>query len=111
MSAATASNSRPTLDDIGALLGRGGSPPSAVARWLREAPWRPAAIVAAAGGVALAASQAIGEGLPEGRGRASLVLGVFTGLEAAGILLGYLLFRSPLALIREEPRAGGASAA
>jgi len=99
------------LDDLGAILGRSGSPPSAVSRWLREAPWRPAAIVAAAGGVALAASQAIGEGLPEGRGRASLVLGVFTGLEAAGILLGYLLFRSPLALIREEPRAGGASAA
>ncbi len=31
---------------------------------------------------------------------AALVIGVFVGLEAAGILLGYALFRKPLSLIR-----------
>lgn len=98
------------LDDIGAILGRGSAPPSAVTRWLRAAPWRFAAIVAVAGGVVLALSQAIGEGLPPGTGRAVLVLGVFTGLEAAGILLGYLCFRTPLALVRKEPRAAAAGA-
>jgi hypothetical protein len=90
------------LDDVGAILGRRGAAPSAMTRWLRAGPWRFAVIVAVAGGAALAVSQAIGEGLPAGAARAVLVLGVFTGLEAAGILLGYLCFRKPLALIRDE---------
>jgi hypothetical protein len=97
-----ASSSEDLLDDLGAILGRGAAPPRAGTRWLRAAPWRFAAIVAVAGGVGLAVSQAIGEGLPPGAGRAVLVLGVFTGLEAAGILLGYALFREPLALLMRQ---------
>ncbi len=88
------------VDDLGAVLGRGNAVPRGITRWLRAGPWRPAAIVAVVGGIGLAASQAIGEGLPSGAGRAVLVLGVFTGLEAAGIILGYALFREPLSLLR-----------
>ncbi|MGD0993857.1 MAG: hypothetical protein ABR998_15450 [Gemmatimonadales bacterium] len=91
------------LDDLGAVFRRGTAAPSRVTRWLRAGPWRVAAIGAAVGGVGLAASQAIGEGLPGGAGRAVLVLGVFTGLEAAAILFGYALFRRPLSLILDRP--------
>ncbi len=90
------------LDDLAAVFGRAGAAPGRVTRWLRAAPWRLAMIVALAGGVGLAISQAAGEGLPSGAGRAALVLGVFTGLEAIAIILGYLFFRRPLALVREE---------
>ena len=93
------------LDDLGAVLGRRGAPPGAVTRWLRTRPWRLAVIVAVVGGVLLAATQAAGEGLPPGAAPASLVLGVFAGLEAAGILLGYLCLRRPLALVLEERAA------
>jgi hypothetical protein len=92
------------LDDLGALVGRRNATPGPVTRWLRAGPWRFAAIVAAAGGVGLALSQAIGEGLPGGSGRAGLVLGVFTGLEAAAILFGCALFRTPLALLKTARR-------
>ena len=91
------------LDDLGALLGRRGAPPNAVTRWLRAAPWRFAVVVALAGGALLAVVQAVGEGLPPGAARALLVLAVFTGLEAAGILVGYFCFRRPLALVLERP--------
>jgi hypothetical protein len=91
------------LDDLGAVFRRGAAAPSRVTRWLRERPWRVAGIAAVVGGVGLAASQAIGEGLPSGAGRAVLVLGVFTGLEAAAILFGYAFFRRSLALILDKP--------
>jgi hypothetical protein len=90
------------LDDLHGLLGGQTGGPG---RWLRAKPGRFAALVAVAGGAGLAASQAMGEGLPGGAGRALLVLGVYTGLEALAVVLGYTLFRRPLALIRERDRA------
>ena len=91
------------LDDLGAMFRPGAAAPSRATCWLRARPWRVAAIVAAVGGVGLAASQAIGEGLPGGADHVVLVLGVFTGLEAAAILFGYALFRRPLSLILDRP--------
>ncbi len=84
------------LDDLSALLGKS----EALSRRLRARPWRVVVLAALAGGLALALVQAVGEGLPPTTGRALLFLGVFTGLEAAGILLGCVLFRRLLGLIR-----------
>jgi hypothetical protein len=74
----------------------------AFARWLRARHWRVVAVVAVASGLALAATEAFGEGLPASARRALLVLSVFTAIESAGILLGYALFRRRLGLVRTE---------
>jgi hypothetical protein len=99
----TAAPADDLLDDLGALVGRRNAAPNRATRWLRGGPWRFAAVVAVMGGGTVALSQAIGEGLPGEADRAVLVVGVFTGLEAAAILLGGALFRAPLALLRAEP--------
>jgi hypothetical protein len=82
------------LDDLHA--------PDRVVRWLRAHPWRFALWIAVAGGLALALLEALGEGLPASARRALLVLGVFTGIEATAIVLGFALFRRRLALLRVE---------
>jgi hypothetical protein len=82
------------LDDLHA--------PKRVARWLRAHPWRFALWIGVAGGLALALLEALGEGLPASARRALLVLGVFTGIEAAAIVLGFALFRRQLRLLRED---------
>jgi hypothetical protein len=94
------------LDDLAAALGRtraaahrtsGGFP-----RWLRTHHWRIVVATALGLGLGLAAAEAFGEGLPASARRALVVLGVFTGIEAVGILIGYALLRRPLALVRAE---------
>lgn len=82
------------LDDLHA--------PKPVARWLRAHPWRCVVWSAVIGGLALALLEALGEGLPASARRALLVLGVFTGIEGLGIVLGFALFRRQLGLLRTE---------
>jgi hypothetical protein len=96
------------LDDLAAAFGRaplrasaGGFP-----RWLRTHHWRIVAGVALAGGLGLAAAEALGEGLPASARRALVVLGVFTAIEALGILLGYAFLGRPLALVRSAAVTG-----
>ncbi len=102
----TPARAQDLLDDLhGVFGGETGAP----ARWLRASAWRIAGIVAALGGVTLAATQAIGEGLPGTAARALFVLGVFTGCEALAILTAFALFRRPLALIGD--RNGGSAPA
>jgi hypothetical protein len=74
----------------------------AISQCLRAHPWRSVGLIAAAGGFALALSEVFGEGLAGTTRRALLVLGVFTGIEAAGVVLGYALFWRLLGLRRAE---------
>ncbi len=73
-----------------------------IATWLRTHNGRIVAILALVAGLSLAAIEAVGEGLPATAPRAALVLAVFIGIEAGGVLVGYLLFRHHLSLIRAE---------
>lgn len=104
------------LDDMHALFARGGAGATGEAReraadalrarpisqWLRAHQWRVVALVAGAGGLALALIETLGEGLPGAVRRALLLGGVITGIEALGILLGYALFWRLLGLLRKE---------
>jgi hypothetical protein len=88
---------------VGALTGTmGRMRERSVAQWLRTHHWHCIALIALAGGLGLAATQALGEGLPDTARRALLVFGVFTGIETAGIVLGYALFWRLLGLVRVE---------
>ncbi len=61
--------------------------------------WRAGLLVALGMGLALIGVEMVGEGLPN-RNIILMVLAVFIGLEAAGVLLGYSLFRRYLGLFR-----------
>jgi hypothetical protein len=73
----------------------------ALTSWLnpRKHPWSIAALLALGMGILLIAAEAIGEGLPQAR-LILLVFGVFIGVESAGVLLGYALFRRFLGIFR-----------
>jgi hypothetical protein len=73
----------------------------AVANWLnpRKHTWNLAILAALGMGVALVLAEAIGEGAPD-RSRILLVLTVFIGIEGAGVLLGYILFRQYLGIVQ-----------
>jgi len=84
------------LDEWSRLTGR---------TWLapRRHPIGFALFVAILGGMTLALIEAAGEGLPSQSRRAVLVVGVFVGIEASGILVGLGLFNEKLQLIRRTP--------
>jgi len=69
--------------------------------WLnpRKHTWNMVILAALGMGIALVMAEAIGEGVPNQR-IILLVLAVFIGIEGAGVLLGYLLFRQFLGITR-----------
>jgi hypothetical protein len=75
----------------------------AAADWFnpRKHTWRFVIPAALGMGIALVLAEAIGEGAPQ-NSAIPMVLAVFIGLEGAGVLLGYVLFRRFLGIFRSE---------
>jgi hypothetical protein len=73
----------------------------AFVNWLnpRQHSWNRVILEVLGMGAALAVAEVIGEGAPN-RSIILLVLTVFIGIEGAGVLLGYVLFRQFLEIIR-----------
>jgi hypothetical protein len=76
-----------------------------VAQWLRAHRALSVVLVATAIGLGLMLVEVLGEGLPEATSRRLLVVGVFTGVEALGVVLGYALFLGLLSLSTPSDRA------
>lgn len=75
-----------------------------VAQRLRAHRTRSVVLVATAIGLGLMLVEVLGEGLPEAPNRRFLVVGIFTGVEALGVVLGYALFIDLLSLSRPNDR-------
>lgn len=73
----------------------------AIIHWLnpRKHPWNVVILAALGMGAALVVAEAIGEGAPN-QSIILLVVTVFIGIEGAGVLLGYILFRQFLGIVR-----------
>jgi hypothetical protein len=73
----------------------------AITSWLnpRKHSWNIVILLALAMGIFLIVAETTGEGLPQAR-LILLVFGVFIGIESAGVLLGYALFRRFLGIFR-----------
>ena len=71
--------------------------------WLnpRKHAWNFVILVALGMGVAFLTAEAIGEGAPA-QNVIPLILAVYIGIEGAGVLLGYVLFRRFLGIFRYD---------
>ena len=72
--------------------------------WLnpRRHPWNMVILAAVVMGLLLVLVEAFAEGMSPNLGRALLVVGVYVGLEGAGVALGYILFGKYLGIFQVE---------